>query len=318
MFRHPSFGFAEIAWRWSFGAAATGLSVFTFLEYLRTLEVSSADLLLLRSRQPILVSRALQDIFRGSGFRIVRADLILTFALAMAWIVLAAFARGAITEGLLGHFHNRFGTVTAERRWRVAPLVSLNFLRLIALFAAMIGCGAALIAADALPGDSPSVSLLVTSSVFGAVCLTWSMTNWFLSLAAMFVVRDGLGSFESMAAAVDFIAGHFGSVLAVGTWFGMAHAAIFVGATIAAFVLIGWVTLLPGALVCLSILLVTLVYFAVSDFLYVGRLAAYVAILEMPPMPVLAPLEPITQPRLPISNRIDPDELILSDLPVPG
>lgn len=318
MFRHPSFGFAEIAWRWSFGAAAFGLIAFTFLEYLRTLEVSGADLLLLKSRQPILVSRALRDIFGGSGFRAVRADLILAFALAMAWIVLAAFARGAITNDLLRHFHKVFGTVTEERRWRVGPLLGLNVLRLVALFAAMIGCGAAVIAADALPGDSPGVSFLITSGLMGLVGLTWSMVNWFLSLATIFVVRDGLGSFESVWAAIDFFGEHFGSVLAVGTWFGMVHAAIFTGATIAALVLIGWVTLLPGAVVFLSILLVTLVYFAMADFLYAGRLAAYVAILEMPPMPVIEPAAPVAQPRLPISNRIDPDELILSDLPVPG
>lgn len=318
MFRYPSFGMAEIAWRWSFGAAAVSLIAFTFLEYLRTLEVSSADLLLLRSRQPIFVLRALQDIFRGSGFRVVRADLILTLGIASAWIVLASFARGAITNGLLDHFHNRFGTVTEERRWRVGPLVALNALRLVALFAAMIGSGAALIAADALPGDSSGGSFIVTSGVFGLILLAWAMINWFLSLAAIFVVRDGLDSFASMAAAIAFFAEHFASVLAVGTWFGMVHAATFVGATITVLVLIGWVTLLPGAVVLLSILLVTLLYFALADFLYAGRLAAYLAILEMAPMPVTAPPAPVAQPRLPISNRIDPDELILSDLPVPG
>src|ERR1051326_5135951 len=214
MFRYPSFGFAEIAWRWSFGVAAISLTAFTFLEYFRTLEVSSTDLLLLRSRQPILVSRALQDIFRGSGFRIVRADLILTLALAMVWIVLAAFARGAITNDLLSHFHKRFGMVTEERSWRISSLVGLNVLRLVVLFAAMVGCGAALIAADAIPGDSPGVSFLVTSCLFGAVCLAWLMINWFLSFAAILVVRDGLGSFGSIAATIDFIAEHFGSVLA--------------------------------------------------------------------------------------------------------
>ena len=62
-----------------------------------------------------------------------------------------------------------------------------------------------------------------------------------------------------------------------------------------------------------GVLLVTLIYFAVADFLYVGRLAAYVAILELP--------EPLVSTEIAPPNRgsldpaIDTSELILSDVP---
>jgi hypothetical protein len=61
-----------------------------------------------------------------------------------------------------------------------------------------------------------------------------------------------------------------------------------------------------------GVLLVSALYFAVADFLYVGRLAAYVAILELPyePRPVR-----FTPPGLP-SSGVDRDELILSDVPL--
>jgi len=71
------------------------------------------------------------------------------------------------------------------------------------------------------------------------------------------------------------------------------------------------------------VLLVTLLYFAVTDFLYMGRLAAYVAMVEMPDAPVSAET---TQPPLPqagtyfdsgthSSPAVDSTELILSDVP---
>lgn len=66
--RRPSFGLAEIAWRWSFGAAAGLLLIFSFFEYLDTLPVSQGDLLLLRTSQPVLVSRAVVHIFRAVHF----------------------------------------------------------------------------------------------------------------------------------------------------------------------------------------------------------------------------------------------------------
>jgi hypothetical protein len=62
-------------------------------------------------------------------------------------------------------------------------------------------------------------------------------------------------------------------------------------------------------------ILVALAYFAVADWLYMARLAGYVCITEMPeeatqPIPP-APLPP--SPR--VQTAIDPDELILSDMP---
>jgi hypothetical protein len=74
--------------------------------------------------------------------------------------------------------------------------------------------------------------------------------------------------------------------------------------------------LLPPAAVAGGVLALTLLYFAAVDFLYIGRLAAYVAIAEMPerseavasPPP---PLTPILSPQ-----QVDQDELILSDIPL--
>ncbi|SPE45715.1 hypothetical protein SBA7_950031 [Candidatus Sulfotelmatobacter sp. SbA7] len=62
-----------------------------------------------------------------------------------------------------------------------------------------------------------------------------------------------------------------------------------------------------------GLIVITLLYFATADFLYIGRLAAYVAILELP--------EPSFQPsalNIQPSGSIDPSELILSDVPAPG
>src|SRR5271154_3538246 len=93
MFSRPSLGLAEIAWRWSFGAAAGLLLAFSFFEYLDTLPVSQGDLLLLRTSQPLLFSRALLHVFRGSAFRVVETSIVLMLALGAAWIVVASLGR---------------------------------------------------------------------------------------------------------------------------------------------------------------------------------------------------------------------------------
>jgi hypothetical protein len=143
--------------------------------------------------------------------------------------------------------------------------------------------------------------------------------NWFLSIAAVFVVADGRSSFGAVEAAVDLCRTRTGSVFAAGTWFGLAHLVVFFIATSVVALPLAFAGVLPGGMVLGGVLLVTLLYFAVVDFLYAGRLAAYVAILQSPHVPSpQAPAIPMLSggqsPIMPeLGDRIDPDELILSD-----
>jgi hypothetical protein len=185
--RRPSFGLAEIAWRWSFGAATGLLLMFSFFEYLDTLPVSKGDLLLLRTTQPVLISRAVMHIFRGSGFRVVETVIVLALTLGVAWTAVASLARAATIKALLAYFREG-DTSTPTRRetpWRFHSLFMLNFFRLGATLAAVVGCLAALLLGKAAsrPTDpAPGSALLITLTVTMLVWFTWSTLNWFLSL----------------------------------------------------------------------------------------------------------------------------------------
>ncbi|MGA8493269.1 MAG: hypothetical protein WB711_22800 [Terriglobales bacterium] len=328
IFRRPSFGLAEIAWRWSFGAAAALLLVFSFFEFLDTLPVGKADLLLLRTRQPLLIWRALLHIFRGSAFRVVETGVVLALTLGAAWIVLASLGRAATLRALLAHFRQSVATPECKEKnnWRLRSLFALNFFRMGAALAAAVGCLAAVLlsaAASRPPDPAPGSALLIFLTVTMLVWFAWSTLNWFLSLAAIFVVARGEDAFGAIAAAVGLSRTRAGSVFAVGTWFGFAHLTAFVLATsIVAFPL-DFAPYLPTGVVLGGVLLVTLLYFAVADFLYVGRLAAYIAMLEMPdekvsPRPA-PPTLPLAGTRLDSniqpSSAVDASELILSDIP---
>ncbi|MFZ0283990.1 MAG: hypothetical protein WAL32_02065 [Terriglobales bacterium] len=310
--RRPSLGFAEIAWRWSFGAAAGLLITFTGFEYLKTLPVTSGDLWLLRSRQPFFVLQAVSHIVRGSGFRVVEALVVLTSALAIGWIVVAALARAATVKTLVAYFRENDGASEPAIR----PLVGLMFLRTVALFAAILGSFSAFATLGfASTPEETGMAIQLAMVVLGLVWLVWSVMNWLLSLAAIFVVANGRDTFGAIADAVDFLRRRSGPVFAVSTSFGLAHGAALVLAGIAAAFPLGLASGLPGRLVLASLFVITLLYFAVADFLYIGRLAAYVAILELPEVSVPSARAPAPslQP-----GSVDPNELILSDLPVPG
>jgi len=328
----PSFGLAEIAWRWSFGFAAALLLTFSMIEYLDSLPVTSRDELMFRTRQPALISRAILHILHGSSLRLVDAAVLLAIALSIAWIVLSAMGRMVTVEALLDHFRESgqlpAGWSQLSRQTghsRLSSVMGLNFLRLAATLAAGVGCVTAfLLGVAASPADDPSPgsALLIIFFIGMLVGVAWSMLNWLLSLAAAFVIADGRDTFGAIAAAVDLCRFRAGSILAANTWFGLAHLVVFfIASSAVAFPLV-FAGVLPAGAVLGGVLLVTLLYFAAADFLYVGRLASYIAILE----PEVTSTSDIARPLSdrsqhlalsPPTAEIDRNELILSDLPNP-
>jgi len=265
----------------------------SFLEYLDTLPVNNADLFLLSTRHPSLVSRAINDILRGSALRFVLASTVLAAALAVGWVLLASVGRSAIVEALLDYFKVRYeetGSCAASesnvRKGRLGPIVVLNGLRAILSLAAVVGCVGAFILGSLVSPDKapqPFLAFLVVTACLALVWLFWSTLNWYLSLASIFVVRDGADALEALSLAVGQFRNRAGAFFAVGFWFGIAHITAFFIASSAVGFPLAFAGVLPFGVVFGGLLVVTLLYFAAVDWLYAGRLAAYVAIIEAPP-----------------------------------
>lgn len=352
-FRRPSLTLAEIAWRWTVGAAATALVAFSLFEYLDTLPVTGGDILLLRTRQPILIGQALGHIFRGSAPRIVMAELLAAVALTCLWIVAAAMGRATTVRGLIDYFsERRKSTMGGEELVPVADLAApspkgsplglllqLNFLRAALALAALLGLVGTLILVHVLSaGLSNSagsagltsvnsaqsvdpvagVAFLLFFPLAGLIFLAWSTLNWVLSLAGVFAVLDGdirKDALGALSAAVSFCRERSGAVFAVSTWTGLAHLTLFVVATTVVSVPLTLARIVPPRAVVAAVILGTVAYFAVADWLYMARLAGYVCIAEMP-QELLAPIAPAPLPAPPAPHTtVDRDEPILSDVP---
>ena len=324
MLHRPAFGFAELSWRWSLGFTGCLLFTFAFVEFLRTLPVTSGDVLLLRSRQPALIGNALARILRGSGPRVVETLFIALLCWAVAWVIVGGFGRFATLKALVARFRDVSLAEETKQSGSVRSLFGLNIFRVSVLFAAAIACMAPALAAKLAMGKDtdPTLVFLVILIGTGLIACAWSGLNWFLSLSNVFVVAQGEDTFGAIIATVHFFRKRFGAVLAVSTWFGLARLAAFVIATFCSLFVFGLLGVLPVGFTLLGMAIITLAYFAVADFLYIGRLAGYVAILELPEVESRAieippvPLSSTSQAAGSGGSRIDPDELILSDVPV--
>src|SRR5579864_3320859 len=278
--RRPAIAFAEIAWRWSFVAAVWVLGAMFLFEYMDSLPVTTANRLLLATRQPILISRAIHRIFHGSAFRFTEAGVLLAIGLTVAWIALASFGRAATVDALMEEFEI---SAAPGRRATLPSLLALNFLRAAVTVAALAGVvGAMLIGSSFWASTHISAAdasrLFVLVSFF--VWLAWVVLNWLLSVSAIFVVIDRSQTLGAIAATVRLCQQNPAPLLSTGALLGLAHIGAFIAASGVGFMLLGALGSVPAGLVWFAQAVLIFAYCAVADFLYTARLAAYVFIIR--------------------------------------
>jgi hypothetical protein len=318
VFRRPAIPLAEIAWRWSFGAAVWFLAVMYLFEYADSLPVNTLDRLLLATNQPILMAHAIRRILEGCAFRFTEAGILLAIALTLAWTVLASVGRTATIKALMDEF-GIVPPVSSERK-TFSWLMTLNFLRAAVTLAAIVSaCGLMMLTSSVWASTRLSVAD-ATRFWFALLFLAWAawtILNWFLSTATVFVVVKQESSLTAVLSTMKFCQSQTGGVLTSGTWFELAHLGIFLGAVGTGFTVLTAIGSLHLGPVLFLEFGIAVLYFAAVDFFYSARLATYVAMIggaqlaggrhsgnfpSAPPVPVA----------------IDQSELILSDVPLPA
>ena len=315
IFRRPAVSLAEIAWRWSFAAAAIVLVTLFLFEYMESLAVKTLDRLMLGSGQPILIARAIHRIFHGSGLRFTQAAVILVLALTVAWILLASFGRAATTKALVDEFEFER---PASRRSAIWSLISLNFLRAAVTLAAAIVClGAILFTRSTwgvkhLTGGDYARFLVL---VWFLAWLAWSVLNWLLSITAVPVIAARSRSLPAFSSAVSACVQRPGPFLAVGSIFGLVRLGVLIAALIASLITLGVLgARFPRAMVLLEWGIFA-GYCAIADFLYIGRLSAYVLLLTHDGSPTRSDHGAVPGTPAAPAARVDQEESILSDVP---
>ena len=324
-FRRPSLTFAEISWRWVIGATAAALFFFYCIEYLNTLPVNKADETLLSTRHPALVGHAIAHILSGSLNRAVLAAFLAALALSLLWIIVASVGRLATVRALFDYFRTDVMYFSADTPGRQQPrpipaLITLNCLRVVLFLAVILALGSAAILVSFVSTSTnplPGLGIILFLPAAALICIVGWMLSWWLTLAGIFAVRDGEDALASISTAVTFSREHLGAVFAVSTWTGLAHLVAFSLATSVVAFPLTLAQVVPGRLVIAGIILVTLAYFAIADWLYMARLAGYVFIAGMPTALAGAslPPAPLSGGNQHVETSIDRSESILSDLP---
>jgi hypothetical protein len=315
--RRPALALGEVAWRWAFGAAAWTLAIIAIRRILAHVDITQAELLLAHHSDVFLIADAGAHIVVQVLPQLARECLVLAPAIAVLWIAAATLGRAITLDALMatpvilskashevGDAEPKppeaFASAPAARPHFV-QITLLHLLRAVFTLATLIAfLGALFLTGLAMPVQNPAAAALVGILVAAVIGFFWSVVNWFLALAPIWIVREGHPALRSIADSVDFYRRVPGSYIGIASCFGFLRAAALLAAFVAA-LLASQATPATSIALCLVI---ALIYFAVADFLYIARLAAFVALGESSQLsavssqPIAPAPEPISSPEM--------------------
>jgi len=267
--RDPAVFLIEILWRWSFALIAFFLLFIAGLMLLGPLNIGPSFVSAWRSHDNSKIGIVLLTIVLRLGNRLLVALIVLPIVIALIWSLLVAAARRITVRRL-----------SAASPLRFRAMLVLQILRAFATWMAVLLLLSAIVGAFYLATRGPRPDLVrlytVASPLVVLIGASWLALNWYLSVGAIFG-REGQ-SFRSAFRQARQTVGQQRSDFA-GTGF--------------VFLLLRFLLLLIVLAICgltsrmagtapqtlfVLAMLVTLAYFAISDFLYVSRMAAYLAL----------------------------------------
>ncbi|HMF90331.1 MAG TPA: hypothetical protein VKL40_06790 [Candidatus Angelobacter sp.] len=264
--RDPTILLTEIVWRWSFGSAAFLLLFFSVLSLLGSMQVSETDTAAWRSNNPTLMAQALANILIESGPRMAAVAGKVLPVITLFWVILSSAGRTLTLNRL------EKGTVSFR------TVLALHCARAVLLWLAAAGLTAAVLLDARVATRGLETDLfLYYALVFWSVVLIggfWAMLNWYLSLAPIVSLQSGAGALKSTRQAVRLVKKQGGDFGGISLIFGIYRLVLLAVAFVLCVLPSGLLGTAPRAYTA-WVVVVSLVYFAFGDLLYLARMAAY-------------------------------------------
>ena len=275
----PALLAAELTWRWCFGISMLAVALFSAGIFLDGLKVSKADNFLLSTLQPQLLATALRHIFRGSLSRFLLAQALLTLGITLLWSFASAVGRAATLRRLVTMLGSDDEAQPAT--WNFGSIFLLQLLRAMwAQIALVIAALLLIYGATMASLERPLVAALALSFGVGVTVVVGFSLNWYLGIAPLFCIRNGVNAREAVEQAIEFSNRQSGRLFVIGLVFLAIR--LFWMATMAVVLVapLNLVGTIDGRWIALLMGLVLLLYFVGADALQLARWGAYVSLVE--------------------------------------
>ena len=266
----------EMLWRWSFGLGLLALTVVAYAHLRPALMVSDGEALNLQD--PAAFAESASNLIVPMLPLLAKTAAQVFCAAAVLWAGISALGRGVITRTVVGRLGKEQGVTIVPDAPRWASFAMLQSARVVMLLILVIGyLGGAFLSALVGGGQNVFATALIIFSSLAVSSIVWSYVNWVLSLAPLFVVRDGMSALNATVEAVDFIRRHRSQLRTIALRNSSLRGVAAVLITLAG-VVTAALSGLPAWITTVLLTLETLAYLVVSDVFLLARLAAYASV----------------------------------------
>jgi hypothetical protein len=270
VWRDPALSLIEILWRWSFVIVACFLIASAGAILLGPLHVSNAWDSASQSRDPQKVGELALVILLLLGVKAIVAAIVIPFAIALLWSIVSALGRFVTVRRL------RAGLTSLRFR----SILALQIVRGFSSWFSLMLLAAAIFGAvrTATHGSKPDPLIFYLMMMPSAVLIAafWLVCNWYLSLAAIFGREEQTfpGAIRHARQTVRLQRSDF-----AGT--GFVFLLIRIALLLVVVAICGLTSGVAGTApqnYFVLLMVVLLAYLAVAYFLYMSRMAAYLAL----------------------------------------
>lgn len=283
--REPALFPMELLWRWSFGLGLLALVFYAYAHLRQAVFLTDADQVALSGQDPFAFATSAAGLMAETMPLLTRTLIQICAPAAVLWIATAALGRGIITRILVRRFAADYSLTVAHDTPRWTSFAILKFARVLMLLILVIGYLSGMLIApliNARAANGPEQVILVSGIViFSALAISsvlWSYVNWVLSLAPIFVARDGLNPLDSIVEAIAFIRRNYSRLAAIAIWNSTMRGLAATAVTVAGALTVGLHAALPEFAIGVLLLLETLAYLLISDVFILARLGAYASV----------------------------------------
>ncbi|HEV2114260.1 MAG TPA: hypothetical protein VGR50_08920 [Terriglobales bacterium] len=273
----------EVGWRWGFGLGTCVLLFAAWLRVFGAVAITEQDVAALSSHDPTLIAGALLHVLQETGPDLLAASFIVVPAALVLWVALATFGRLATLELLLPG--------SPRNAASFAGVLATNIFRALWTVGVFIGCLLTLGTASFISlrfshnHEEPNLAVyfVLIAIALPLEAVLWAAVNWFFSLTPIFSVREGCGPFAAAKQALHAIRGERREFFSVSGQYG----SLRLGALLALLALCGTLGAAAGVAggrrgVVVVMVVLSLAYFVVADWLYLARMVAYIDRLREP------------------------------------
>lgn len=266
----------ELLWRWSFGLGLLALMVVAYAHLRPALLASGGESLNLQD--PAAFAESATNLLVPLLPLLAKTAAQVFSAAAVLWAGISALGRGVITREVVGRLAKERGVAMAPDAPRWASFTLLQSARVAMLLILVIGyVSGAFLSALVGGGQNVFATALILFCSLVVSGIVWSYVNWVLSLAPLFVVRDGLSALDATVEAIEFVRRHRSQLRTIALWNSSLRGLTAMLITIAG-VVTAALSSLPVWITTVLLVLETLTYLVVSDVFLLARLAAYASV----------------------------------------